>query len=148
MFCLCFTYLKLTDKILYSFRSYGVVLWELITLEQPYRGMPGEVIIYKVGNYRDLLPITKLPRTVRRLLRLCFSRHSHNRPSFDDIKTILRCHVNPELGCIDPKRYIDLQKQWRFVISQELDKIAGFTGKAAFNKIGATEMNSYQPCRC
>lgn len=128
-------------------RSYGVVLWELITLEQPYRGMAGEVIIYKVGNYKDLLPISKLPRTVRKLLRLCFSRRSCDRPSFEDIKTILRCHVNPELGTIDPKRYIDLQKQWRFVISQELDKIAGLTGKAAFDKNGVPEMNLYLPCR-
>ena len=39
--------------------SYGVVLWELLTGEVPYRNVDNSAIIYGVGSNRMHLPIPK-----------------------------------------------------------------------------------------
>ena len=39
------------------FLSYGVVLWELLTGEIPYRGLEGVAIAFGVGTFTLSLPI-------------------------------------------------------------------------------------------
>jgi len=58
-------YLSLTESldskliIYFPFFSYGVVLWELLTGETPYKGMEGIAVAYQVGVHKLTLPIPK-----------------------------------------------------------------------------------------
>ncbi|VDP40338.1 unnamed protein product [Heligmosomoides polygyrus] len=65
--------------------SYGVVLWELLTREQPYKNINQMAIIYGVVRDIMLLPSSKLM-----LMRQCWSATPRNRPSFTHIQEFFR----------------------------------------------------------
>ncbi|VDO37586.1 unnamed protein product [Haemonchus placei] len=63
--------------------SYGVVLWELVTREQPYKNINQMAIIYGVGSNNLSLPIPdSAPDGLKMLMRQCWSTTPRNRPSF------------------------------------------------------------------
>ncbi|VDM57118.1 unnamed protein product [Angiostrongylus costaricensis] len=63
--------------------SYGVVLWELLTREQPYKNINQMAIIYGVGSNNLSLPIPdSTPDGLKMLMRQCWSTTPRNRPSF------------------------------------------------------------------
>ncbi|KAK5970272.1 hypothetical protein GCK32_008523, partial [Trichostrongylus colubriformis] len=63
--------------------SYGVVLWELVTREQPYKNINQMAIIYGVGSNNLSLPIPEsAPDGLKMLMRQCWSATPRNRPSF------------------------------------------------------------------
>ncbi|VDK66513.1 unnamed protein product, partial [Cylicostephanus goldi] len=63
--------------------SYGVVLWELLTREQPYKNINQMAIIYGVGSEKLSLPIPETaPDGLKMLMRQCWSKTPRNRPSF------------------------------------------------------------------
>ncbi|EYB86994.1 hypothetical protein Y032_0270g871 [Ancylostoma ceylanicum] len=63
--------------------SYGVVLWELLTREQPYKNINQMAIIYGVGSNNLSLPIPETaPDGLKMLMRQCWSTTPRNRPSF------------------------------------------------------------------
>ncbi|KAK6058843.1 kinase domain protein [Cooperia oncophora] len=63
--------------------SYGVVLWELVTREQPYKNINQMAIIYGVGSNNLSLPIPdSAPDGLKMLMRQCWSATPRNRPSF------------------------------------------------------------------
>lgn len=49
----------LTLEYVLFFHSYGVVLWELLTGETPYKGMDPLAVLYCVGVQKISLPIPK-----------------------------------------------------------------------------------------
>lgn len=66
--------------------SYGVVLWELLNGETPYRDVDSSAIIWGVGNNSLHLPVpASCPDGFRLLMRQCWSSKPRNRPSFRHI---------------------------------------------------------------
>lgn len=55
------------------FRSYGVILWELLTGEIPYKDVDSSAIIWGVGSDSLSLPIPKsCPEGFKLLFRQCW----------------------------------------------------------------------------
>lgn len=66
--------------------SYGVVLWELLNGETPYRDVDSSAIIWGVGSNSLQLPVpASCPDGFRLLMRQCWSSKPRNRPSFRHI---------------------------------------------------------------
>jgi len=60
--------------------SYGVVLWELLTGEIPYKGVESYTIAFQVASYKRTLPIpSTVPPTFVALLKQCWSVEPRNR---------------------------------------------------------------------
>ncbi|KAH3747640.1 hypothetical protein DPMN_182068 [Dreissena polymorpha] len=55
------------------FRSFGIVLWELLTGEIPYKDVDSSAIIWGVGRNSLHLPIpTTIPEGFKLLMRQCW----------------------------------------------------------------------------
>uniref|UniRef100_A0A7N6F5N2 Mitogen-activated protein kinase kinase kinase 12 n=1 Tax=Anabas testudineus TaxID=64144 RepID=A0A7N6F5N2_ANATE len=66
--------------------SFGVVLWEMLTGEIPYKDVDSSAIIWGVGNNSLQLPIPEsCPDGFKILLRQCWNCKPRNRPSFRQI---------------------------------------------------------------
>ncbi|KAH0629068.1 hypothetical protein JD844_010852 [Phrynosoma platyrhinos] len=66
--------------------SFGVVLWELLTGEIPYKDVDSSAIIWGVGSNSLHLPVpTSCPDGFKILLRQCWNSKPRNRPSFRQI---------------------------------------------------------------
>ncbi|XP_067288700.1 muscle, skeletal receptor tyrosine-protein kinase [Pseudorasbora parva] len=70
--------------------AYGVVLWEIFSYGmQPYYGMAHEEVIYYVRDGNVLACPENCPQELYNLMRLCWSSHPTDRPSFASIHRIL-----------------------------------------------------------
>ncbi|KAI2660097.1 Muscle, skeletal receptor tyrosine-protein kinase [Labeo rohita] len=70
--------------------AYGVVLWEIFSYGmQPYYGMAHEEVIYYVRDGNVLACPENCPQELYNLMRLCWSTHPTDRPSFPSIHRIL-----------------------------------------------------------
>ncbi|XP_006626687.2 muscle, skeletal receptor tyrosine-protein kinase [Lepisosteus oculatus] len=70
--------------------AYGVVLWEIFSNGmQPYYGMAHEEVIYYVRDGNILSCPENCPLELYNLMRLCWSTHPTDRPSFASIHRIL-----------------------------------------------------------
>lgn len=50
--------------------SFGVVLWELLTAEIPYKNIAGAAVAYGIGNRQLILPIPKnCPEELKHILQ-------------------------------------------------------------------------------
>lgn len=93
--------------------GFGVVLWELLTLEVPYKDMDSSAIIWGVGNNSLFLPIpSTCPEGFKLLIKQCFSSKPRNRPSFKIILTHLEIASVELMQSFDDK-YVERQKSWR-----------------------------------
>lgn len=73
--------------------SFGVVMWEIITRETPYRGVPVSDIKFRVlhSNQRpdsSLIP-PNCPKALKKLMNLCWRKEPEKRPSFSAVVDIL-----------------------------------------------------------
>ncbi|KAI1293559.1 Mitogen-activated protein kinase kinase kinase 12 [Halotydeus destructor] len=103
--------------------SFGVVLWELLTCEVPYKDVDSSAVIWGVGNNSLQLPIpSTLPDGFKLLLKQCWTSKPRNRPSFRHVLM----HVDiaaAELLSICPESFIVKQQQWRDEIKHCLGKM-------------------------
>ncbi|KAK9532904.1 hypothetical protein VZT92_010266 [Zoarces viviparus] len=80
--------------------AYGVVLWEIFANGmQPYYGMGHEEVIYYVRDGHILACPENCPLELYNLMRLCWSTHSSDRPSFSSIHRILERIHQSTLSC-------------------------------------------------
>ncbi|XP_063698450.1 mitogen-activated protein kinase kinase kinase 13-B isoform X2 [Culicoides brevitarsis] len=96
--------------------SYGVVLWELMTCEVPYKDVDSSAIIWGVGNNSLHLPIpTTSPPGFKLLIELCWKPKPRNRPSFKIILNHLEIAGTEllEQSDITTEEYFERQKRWR-----------------------------------
>lgn len=103
--------------------SYGVVLWEMIHCEVPYKGVDSSAIIWGVGNNTLSLPIPKeCPDGFRLLMKLCWNIKPRNRPSFKVICHHLEVAGNELLEKInhDDKIFSKLRHRWREDVSAKI----------------------------
>ncbi|XP_055602513.1 mitogen-activated protein kinase kinase kinase 13 isoform X2 [Uranotaenia lowii] len=105
--------------------SYGVVLWELLTGEVPYKNVDSSQIIFGVGSNSLYLPIpSSCPEGFKLLIKQCWSPKPRNRPSFKIILTHLEIAGQELLNCIMEKdRYYETQKSWREEIRCHMEKL-------------------------
>ena len=70
--------------------SYGVVLWELLTGEIPFRGIDNMQIAFLVVIKDHRLPIPQgCPEALESLMQQCWQSEPRNRPTFKQILTLL-----------------------------------------------------------
>ncbi|XP_061388305.1 mitogen-activated protein kinase kinase kinase 13 [Musca vetustissima] len=93
--------------------SYGVVLWEMLTCEIPYKDVDSSAIIWGVGNNSLKLPIpSSCPDGFKLLVKLCWNTKPRNRPSFRQILSHLEI-AGPELLRKTGKQYFETQRSWK-----------------------------------
>jgi len=103
--------------------SYGVVLWELLTNEVPYRDVDSSAIIWGVGSNSLHLPVpSTCPEGFKLLMRQCWSAKPRNRPSFRQIQMHLEI-ASPDLLTIPQDEFFELQIEWKEEIKEQLQKI-------------------------
>lgn len=105
--------------------SYGVVLWELLTGETPYKNIEPLSIAYGVAVNRLTLPIPKTcPLPWRKLMEDCWASDSHSRPSFEMI--LDRFHkliLNSSFTQTPYESFHTMQDDWKLEIEEVLDKL-------------------------
>ncbi|KAG7197645.1 hypothetical protein KM043_016469 [Ampulex compressa] len=93
--------------------SYGVVLWELLSGEVPYKDVDSSAIIWGVGNNSLHLPIpASCPEGYRLLVKQCWAAKPRNRPSFKHIEIHLGIAA-AEVLCTKPDDYFKTQQSWK-----------------------------------
>lgn len=94
--------------------SYGVVLWELLTGNVPYRGVEEAAVVYGVGSNRLHLPVpTGVPDGFSLLLKQCFNFTPKHRPHFRQILLHLDIlAADPSFISTPHKTYFACQADW------------------------------------
>ncbi|XP_050073566.1 mitogen-activated protein kinase kinase kinase 12 isoform X1 [Anopheles maculipalpis] len=107
--------------------SYGVVLWELLTGEVPYKNVDSSQIIYGVGSNSLCLPIPEsCPEGFKLLIKQCWSTKPRNRPSFKIILTHLDIAGRELLAACEKEQYeayYQSQQSWREEIRSHMQEI-------------------------
>ena len=102
--------------------SFGVVLWELLTLEIPYRDFEQSTIIYGVGNSTLSLPLPdSFPQGYRLLMQLCWKTKPRNRPSFYNILAHIEI-ASREFHDIKPEEFYERQLIWKQEVRSSLSQ--------------------------
>jgi len=87
-----------TDKV--DVYSFGIILWELITRQEPYGGKRGVQIAYAAAEQGTRPPIPSfIPESYSKLMQECWADKADDRPTFDDILTRLFA-MKKEAGAI------------------------------------------------
>nr|XP_033809618.1 mitogen-activated protein kinase kinase kinase 11 isoform X2 [Geotrypetes seraphini] len=104
--------------------SYGVLLWELLTGEVPYRGIDGLAVAYGVAVNKLTLPIpSTCPEPFAQLMSECWAQDSHRRPSFALILeqlTVLEAQVLEEMP---QDSFHSMQDDWKLEIQSMFDEL-------------------------
>ncbi|XP_050520331.1 mitogen-activated protein kinase kinase kinase 10-like isoform X2 [Daktulosphaira vitifoliae] len=102
--------------------SYGVLLWELLTGETPYKGIDALAVAYGVAVNKLTLPIpSTCPHPFRELMEACWHSDSHMRPSFEDILKSLDDIVHSAFTKTPHESFHTLQDVWKVEIEQVLN---------------------------
>ncbi|XP_076671235.1 mitogen-activated protein kinase kinase kinase 11 isoform X1 [Andrena cerasifolii] len=100
--------------------SYGVLLWELLTGETPYKGIDALAIAYGVAVNKLTLPIpSTCPQPWRFLMEACWASDSHSRPGFAEILVALD-EVRSAFAATPHESFHTMQEDWRVEIEQVL----------------------------
>uniref|UniRef100_A0A671P4H7 Mitogen-activated protein kinase kinase kinase 12 n=1 Tax=Sinocyclocheilus anshuiensis TaxID=1608454 RepID=A0A671P4H7_9TELE len=103
--------------------SFGVVLWEMLTGEIPYKDVDSSAIIWGVGNNSLLLPLPEsCPDGFKILLRQCWNCKPRNRPSFRQILLHLDI-ASADVLSTPQETYFRSQAEWREEVKQHFEKI-------------------------
>ncbi|KAM6949383.1 mitogen-activated protein kinase kinase kinase 11 [Aplochiton taeniatus] len=104
--------------------SYGVLLWELLTGEVPYRGIDGLAVAYGVAVNKLTLPIpSTCPEPFAQLMSECWDQDPHHRPDFPSILAqlmALELQVREEMP---QDSFHSLQEDWKLEIQDMFDEL-------------------------
>ncbi|XP_062239892.1 mitogen-activated protein kinase kinase kinase 11 [Platichthys flesus] len=104
--------------------SYGVLLWELLTGESPYKGIDGLAVAYGVAVNKLTLPIpSTCPEPFAQLMSECWDQDPHRRPNFCSILaqlTALEQQVKEEMP---QDSFHSLQEDWKLEIKDMFDEL-------------------------
>uniref|UniRef100_A0A0R3RFX2 Protein kinase domain-containing protein n=1 Tax=Elaeophora elaphi TaxID=1147741 RepID=A0A0R3RFX2_9BILA len=103
--------------------SFGVVLWELLTQEIPYKDIDSMAIIWGVGSNNLSLPIPDTaPEGLKLLLRQCWSIKPQNRPSFSQILKHIAVFKS-EIANISDELWLEKKTRWKAYVIQYMKGI-------------------------
>lgn len=103
--------------------SFGVVVWELLSSEIPYKDVDSSAIIWGVGSNSLHLPVpSTCPEGFKLLMRQCWEAKTRNRPSFKQVLMHLEI-ATPELLKYSYQDFINAQAIWKDEIKEQLQLI-------------------------
>ncbi|KAF8773059.1 Mitogen-activated protein kinase kinase kinase like protein [Argiope bruennichi] len=98
--------------------SYGVVLWELLTGETPYKGIDALAVAYGVAVNKLTLPIpSTCPAPFSTLMEACWHPDPHDRPTFVDILRQLMEIAHSPFMNTPQESFHTLQEDWKHEIA-------------------------------
>lgn len=104
--------------------SFGVVLWELLTGETPYKGMDSLAVAYGIAVNKLTLPIpSTCPESIRSLLEKCWKTELHDRPTFSEILDELYDINNSPFVTTLYETFHDLQDKWKKEIEEMFQEL-------------------------
>uniref|UniRef100_W5LQ37 mitogen-activated protein kinase kinase kinase n=1 Tax=Astyanax mexicanus TaxID=7994 RepID=W5LQ37_ASTMX len=104
--------------------SYGVLLWELLTGEVPFRGIDGLAVAYGVAMNKLALPIpSTCPEPFTRLMEACWSSDPHGRPPFSTILDLLTSIEESGFFEMPAESFHSLQDDWKLEIQEMFDQL-------------------------
>ncbi|KAM7050047.1 mitogen-activated protein kinase kinase kinase 21 isoform 1-T1 [Molossus nigricans] len=104
--------------------SYGVLLWELLTGEVPYRGIDGLAVAYGVAVNKLTLPIpSTCPQPFAKLMKECWQQDPHIRPSFALILEQLTAIEGAVMTDLPQESFHSMQDDWKLEIQQMFDEL-------------------------
>ncbi|XP_076318768.1 mitogen-activated protein kinase kinase kinase 11-like [Tachypleus tridentatus] len=99
--------------------SYGVLLWELLTGETPYKGFDTFAVAYGVGVQKLTLPIpSTCPFPFSRILKECWNIDPHSRPTFVNLLTDLEVIAHSPFMSTPQESFHTLQEDWKHEIGE------------------------------
>uniref|UniRef100_A0A1A7WFA9 Mitogen-activated protein kinase kinase kinase n=1 Tax=Iconisemion striatum TaxID=60296 RepID=A0A1A7WFA9_9TELE len=104
--------------------SYGVLLWELLTGEVPFRSIDGLAVAYGVAMNKLALPIpSTCPEPFARLMESCWSPDPHARPQFSTILDQLTAIEESGFFEMPAESFQSLQDDWKLEIQEMFDQL-------------------------
>ncbi|XP_073945909.1 mitogen-activated protein kinase kinase kinase slipper isoform X3 [Choristoneura fumiferana] len=101
--------------------SYGVLLWELLTGETPYKGIDALAVAYGVAVNKLTLPIpSTCPEAWRDLMEACWHSNPRARPLFPEILVQLERIRQSEFTRAPHESFHTMQDGWRLEIEAVL----------------------------
>ncbi|XP_038212824.1 mitogen-activated protein kinase kinase kinase 11-like [Zerene cesonia] len=101
--------------------SYGVLLWELLTGETPYKGIDALAVAYGVAVNKLTLPIpSTCPEPWRVLMEACWHSNPRERPLFPEILDQLDRIRQSEFTRAPHESFHTMQDGWRIEIEEVL----------------------------
>ncbi|XP_068101593.1 mitogen-activated protein kinase kinase kinase 20 isoform X1 [Hyperolius riggenbachi] len=104
--------------------SYGVVLWEMLTREVPFKGLEGLQVAWLVVEKNERLTIpSSCPRSFAELMRLCWEAEPKKRPSFKQIIANLESMSNDSKLPDQCNSFLHNKAEWRCEIEETLERL-------------------------
>ncbi|XP_037688330.1 mitogen-activated protein kinase kinase kinase 9 isoform X3 [Choloepus didactylus] len=104
--------------------SYGVLLWELLTGEVPFRGIDGLAVAYGVAMNKLALPIpSTCPEPFAKLMEDCWNPDPHSRPSFTNVLDQLTTIEESGFFEMPKDSFHCLQDDWKHEIQEMFDQL-------------------------
>ncbi|XP_067831715.1 mitogen-activated protein kinase kinase kinase 11-like [Heptranchias perlo] len=104
--------------------SYGVLLWELLTGEVPYRGIDGLAVAYGVAVNKLTLPIpSTCPEPFAQLMAECWDEDPHRRPHFASILEQLTAIEDQVLLEMPEESFHSMQDDWKLEIQEMFNEL-------------------------
>lgn len=104
--------------------SYGVVLWEMLTREVPFKGLEGLQVAWLVVEKNERLTIpSSCPRSFAELLHQCWEADAKKRPSFKQIISILESMSLDSKLSDQCNSFLHNKAEWRCEIEATLERL-------------------------
>uniref|UniRef100_A0A3B3VP68 Mitogen-activated protein kinase kinase kinase 20 n=1 Tax=Poecilia latipinna TaxID=48699 RepID=A0A3B3VP68_9TELE len=104
--------------------SYGVVLWEMLTREVPFKGFEGLQVAWLVVEKQERLTIpTSCPASFAELMRKCWQADPKERPQFKQVLLTLESMANDSRLPDQCNSFLHNKDQWRCEIESTLERL-------------------------
>ncbi|XP_044072705.1 mitogen-activated protein kinase kinase kinase 20 isoform X2 [Siniperca chuatsi] len=104
--------------------SYGVVLWEMLTREIPFKGLEGLQVAWLVVEKNERLTIPSgCPASFAELMRNCWATEAKERPMFKQILATLESMSNDSQLPQQCNSFLHNKAEWRFEIEATIERL-------------------------
>uniref|UniRef100_A0A667ZHV1 Protein kinase domain-containing protein n=1 Tax=Myripristis murdjan TaxID=586833 RepID=A0A667ZHV1_9TELE len=104
--------------------SYGVVLWEMLTREIPFKGLEGLQVAWLVVEKNERLTIpSSCPASFAELMRKCWMAEAKDRPMFKQILSTLESMLDDSQLPQQCNSFLHSKAEWRYEIEATLERL-------------------------